>query len=183
MDPMISQTRQRFAMGGMVMVAILALVLGAVYQDDNKLDEPRVVGAGTTAPPAGVPAPAGGDGRAGDELAVDPIEAFLPRSGEASACREEVGVDLAAGFGAILTINGIEIAPEDMNVNLDENGEISDVITASRSLGHYTFKPDDDCPNGSLLRPVGNVLDVCVYRLSDVSRACAVRRTNVFDSL
>ncbi|MEM7322183.1 MAG: hypothetical protein AAF531_03775 [Actinomycetota bacterium] len=173
---MISQTRQRFAMAGMVAVALLAIVLAAIYQDDNKLDQPNIVGQGNTADAAagdGAPAPA----------PTGPIEAFLPRSGEASACSEDIGVDLAPGFGARLTINGVEIAPEDMNVNLDEDGEISEVVTASRSLGQYTFKPDDNCPNGSLLRPVDNVLEVCVYRLSDNTQACAVRRENIFDAL
>lgn len=163
-------------MAGMVGVAFLAIVLGAIYQNDNRLDEPSIVGGDTAnqadggaAQPA--PAPTG------------PIEGFLPRSGEASACREEIGVDLAPGFGAKLTINGIDIAPEEMNVNLDENGEISDVITASRSLGQYTFKAEDNCPNGRLIRPVDNVLEVCVYRLSDSTQACAVRRENTFDAL
>ncbi len=176
---MISQTRQRFAMAGMVMVALLALVLGAIYQDDDKLGEARIIGGDPSTTTA-----SGGDQSAADGAsATGPIEGFLPKSGEASACREQIGVDLASGFGAKLTINGIVIPPEDMNVNLDENGEISDVITASRSLGHYTFSPDDNCPNGSLLRPVGNVLEVCVFRLSDATQSCALTTENIFDSL
>lgn len=192
MGGMISQTRQRLIMAAMVAVALGAIVLGVIYQDDNRLDEPVIVGAGTSAPATetgGGSGAAGGSaagvGQASDSAAVgtSAIEGFLPRSGEASACREEVGVDLAAGFGAKLTINGIEIAPEQMNVNLDENGEISEVITASRSLGQYTFKPDDNCPNGTLLRPVDNVLEVCVYRLSDATEACTLRTEKVFDAL
>jgi hypothetical protein len=181
----VSRGRQWLIIGAMLTVATLAIVLAAIYQDDNKLGEPRVVGAGTSTTTGtgggavGVPAAAGDDAPTG----AGPIEGFLPRSGEASACREQIGVDLADGFGAELTINGIEIAPEEMNVNLDENGEISEVVTASRSLGHYTFTPDDDCPNGTLLRPVDNVLEVCVYRLSDVTRACTVRQENIFDAL
>ncbi len=189
---MISQTQQRLIMGAMVAIAFGAIVLGVAYQDDNRLDEAVIVGAGTSAPAADTAGDGGaaGGGAASGAPAADgsavggsAIEGFLPRSGEASACSEEVGVDLAAGFGAKLTINGIEIAPEEMNVNLDENGEISEVITASRSLGQYTFKPDDNCPNGRLLRPVGNVLEVCVYRLSDATQACTLRTENVFDSL
>lgn len=168
-------------MGGMVLVALMAFVLAAVYQDDNKLDEPRVVG-GDTATDVGASGAAGG-GAAQPATVVGPIEQFLPRSGEASACREPVGVDLADGFGAELTINGIDIAPEEMNVNLDAGGQISDVITASRSLGHYTFQPDDNCPNGRLLRPVDNRLQVCVYRLSDNSRRCMLQEEYIFDSL
>ena len=175
---MISQTRQRFAMGGMVAVAFLAIILGAIYQDDNKLDEPRIVGAGTSSTVAGQQPQAGAAAPV-----VDPIESFLPRSGEASACSEPIGVDLAPNYGARLTINGRAIPEEDMNVNLTEDGEISDVITASRSIGQYTFEADDNCPNGSLLRPVGNVLEVCVFLLSDVSETCTVSRENIFDAL
>ncbi|MGH1493066.1 MAG: hypothetical protein ACRBK7_27335 [Acidimicrobiales bacterium] len=176
---MISQTNQRLAMTAMVAVAFLAIVLGAIYQDDNKLDEPRVIGGNTSAPAAG-----GGAAPAADvAVTAGPIEGFLPKSGEASACSETIGVDLTSGYGAKLTINGIEIAPEQMNVNLDETGAISNVITASRSLGQYTFEPDDACPNGSLLRPVDNRLDVCVYRLSDSTERCVVRREHIFDAL
>lgn len=167
-------------MGGMVGLALLAIVGGALYQDDDRLDEANIVGGGTqnqadgggaALPADAAPAPGGA------------IEGFLPRSGEASACREEVGVDLAPGFGARLTINGIDIAPEEMNVNLDGDGNISDVITASRSLGHYTFSPTDACPNGRFLRPVDNRLEVCVFRLSDATGACAFRAENIFDAL
>lgn len=178
---MISQTRQRLIMGAMVGVAFLALVLGAIYQDDDKLAGINVVGRDTSAQAA---APSGGGGGADPApVATGPIEGFLPKSGEASACSEEIGVDLAPGFGAKLTINGIDIAPEEMNVNLNANGEISEVITASRSLGQYTFEPEDNCPNGSLLRPLGNVLEVCVYRLSDNTQACAIRQERIFDAL
>lgn len=165
-------------MGGMVAVAFLAIGLGALYQNDNKLNEPRIIGAGTSSTIEGA------DGQPAPVTPVTgPIEGFLPKSGEASACREPIGVDLGPNFGAKLTINGTPIAPEDMNVNLTEDGEISDVITASRSLGHYTFDADDSCPNGSLLRPLGNELEVCVYLLSDSTQSCSVRQTNVFDAL
>lgn len=167
-------------MGGMVAVALLAVILGAVYQNDNRLDEPRVVGAGTSSTVAGgAPATAGG----ASPGVSGAIEGFLPRSGEASACSEDVGVDLAGNFGAKLTINGTVIAPEDMNVNLTPEGEISSVITASRSLGQYTFRPDENCPNGSLLRPVGNILQVCVYRLSDAAQTCTQQVEKIFDAL
>ena len=183
---MISQTRQRFAMGAMVVAAILALAVGAVYQDDDRLDEARVVGAGPSNNAAASAGAAGdGEGEAADAApaADGPIEGFLPRSGEASACREDVGVDLIPGYGAELTINGIEIPPEGMNVNLDDEGQITNVITASRSLGHYTFKPDDTCPNGTFLRPLNNVLQVCVYRLSDAERRCVRQVERTFDAL
>ena len=181
---MISQTRQRFAIAGMLAVALLALILAAAYQDDDKLDEPRIVGTdpATSAAAGGQAAEPAPSPTSPSDSAAGAIEGFLPRSGEGSACREEIGVDLAPGFGAKLTINGIVIPPEQMNVNLDENGEISDVVTASRSLGYYTFKPDDNCPNGTYIRPVDNVLEVCVFRLSDATQACTVRTENVFDA-
>lgn len=187
----MSPTLQRILMATMVGGAVLALALGALYQDDDRLDGSAVVGGDTTEPattPSGV-APAG-DGGADPATATDgspapdgPIEGYLPASGEASACREEVGVDLIPGYGATLTINGIEIAPEEMNVNLDPDGEISDEITASRSIGHYTFEPDEDCPNGTYLRSTGNVLEVCVYRLSDETRRCVRQEQRVFDAI
>lgn len=167
-------------MGGMVLAALMAFVLAAIYQDDNKLDEPRVIGGDASVSASDGDAAIGGGQPA---ATTGPIEAYLPRSGEASACSEPVGVDLAEGFGAKLTINGIDIAPEAMNVNLDDEGEISAVITASRSIGHYTFQPDDNCPNGRFLRPVGNELEICVFRLSDNTERCFLQDTYIFDSL
>lgn len=179
--------RQRFGMGALVLGALLALTLGAIYQDDDRLDQNNVVGGSASAPITTSPAASGGATGADaspDAVATGgPVEGFLPRSGEASACREEVGVDLIPGYGADLTINGTDIAPENMNVNLDAAGEITNVITASRSLGHYTFQPDDNCPNGTFLRPVDNVLEVCVYRLSDPSRRCVRQIERIFDAL
>jgi len=175
-------------MAAMVVLAVLALALGAVYQDDDKLGDARVVGAGTTSSTAAAgggiinPAPAETPATAAQGPS-GPIEGFLPRSGEASACSEPIGVDLVPGYGAELTINDVPIPPEAMNVNLDENGEVTDEITASRSLGQYTFQADDDCPNGRYLRPVGNVLEVCVYRLSDAQRRCISTERTVFDAL
>ncbi len=197
---MISRTQQWLLIGGLVVVAIGALTLGAIYQDDDKLDGAVIVGLDDDAPPVttalGEPAGSGaielgdsqengeeGGGESDDSLASGPIERFLPRAGEASACSERVGVDLLDGFGAKLTINDVTIAPEDMNVNLDDNGEITSEITASRSLGHYTFQPDDNCPNGRFLRPVDNVLQVCVFRLDDQSQRCTVVEERVFDAL
>lgn len=184
----MSSTVQRLIMGTMVGLAVLALVLGALYQDDDRLDDgPTVVGGDASAAPVtagasgatpGAGTPASGGGASGG-----PVEGFLPVSGEASACREPVGVDLIPGYGAILTINGIEIPPEAMNVNLDEDGEVTNEITASRSIGHYTFKPDDDCPNGTYLRPTNNVLEVCVYRLSDEAKRCVRQEQHTFDAI
>lgn len=189
---MISQTRQRFATIGIVAVAFAALFLGAVYSGDGgQTDSPYIVGgtqANSGSAAVGNAAPA----QPGDEPAVSttPIDGFLPKSGAASACQEPIGVDLATGYGARLTINGTEIQPEDMNVVrdddgnaiLDEDGNISRTQTAGRSIGHYTFAADDNCPNGPLIRARDNLLEVCVYRLSDTSEACIYRTSNEFDA-
>lgn len=186
---MISSQRQRLITVGIVAVAFGALALGIAYQEDDRLGDARIVGMNEDAPVAAdtdsTLAPAAGDagGAAAPAVADDIIEDFLPRGGEASACREPVGVDLAAGYGAKLTINGREVAPEEMNVNLDANGEITNVITSSRSLGQFTFQPDDSCPNGSYLRPLGNVLEVCIYRFDDPSQRCTITTEYVFDAL
>lgn len=159
----------------MVGVALLAVVVGAVYQDDDRLNETNIVGGGAQSQ--------GAAGGSGTPTPTGAIEGFLPQSGEASACREAVGVDLAPGFGAFLTINGIEIAPEQMNVVLDDDGSITSEITASRSIGHYTFAPDESCPNGRFLRAVDNRLEVCVFRLTDANQTCAFRAEHNFDAL
>jgi hypothetical protein len=130
-------------------------------------------GGGGGAPP---------DGASSTTNPADPIEGFLPRSGEGSACREPVGVDLIDGYGATLTINGIRIAPEEMNVVLGEDGLPTREITASRSLGQYTFGPETDCPNGSVIRATDNVMQVCVYRLIEGPDACVVSEFS-FDAL
>jgi len=181
MVDVISQTRQRFATAGILLLALFALVFAAVYRDQTPLDDParagNIVPSGTTV----VGGNAGGQGNP-NPGGISPIEGFLPRSGAATTCQESIGVDLLPGYGAFLTINDVVIPAEQMNVNLDSNGEITNVITATRSAGHYTFEPDDDCPNGSLLRPTNNILKVCVFRLSDVSQACALRTENTFNA-
>ena len=174
----ISQRRQRWISAGILLLAVGALILAALYGEDDSTGSSRAAGLGasasdtTLAPSADAVPPA-----------TQIIEEFLPMGGEASACSEPVGVDLIGGYGARLTINGIEIAPEEMNVNLDANGEITNVMTPTRTLGHFTFEPDEDCPNGRRLRPLGNVLEVCVYRFDDPSASCALRTEYVFDAL
>ncbi len=174
----ISQRRQRWISGGVLLLAVGALILAALYDEEDSTGSARAAGLGasasdTTLAPAADAAPA----------ATRIIEGFLPQGGEASACSEPVGVDLIGGYGARLTINGIEIAPEEMNVNLDTDGEITNVLTPTRTLGHFTFQPEDACPNGRWLRPVDNVLDVCVYRFDDPSASCALRTEFRFDAL
>lgn len=187
---MISQRRQRVITGAMVAAAFGALALGVAYQDENRFDEPNIVGLDSDVgqnPSSGDSGTTGTTLAGGDAADVPTaggaIEGFLPEGGEASACSEPIGVDLAAGFGARLVINDIEISPEEMNVNLDDSGEITNVITPSRSLGHFTFEPEDNCPNGRFLRPLNNVLEICVFRFDDPSEGCTLETEYVFDAL
>jgi hypothetical protein len=163
--------------GGILAVAAGALALGIAYQGDRTTGEPQVVGAGSPSSTTGVAAAA-----TSSTAASNPIEGFFPRSGQGSACLEPVGVDLIDGYAATLTINGSPIGPDQMNVQVGPDGEASDVITASRSLGQYTYGPEDDCPNGEVLRPTDNVMQVCVYRLEEGPDSCSVTEY-VFDVL
>ena len=174
----ISQRRQRWISAGILLVAVGALVAAAMLGDDDTTGSARAAGLGASATDTTL-APAADAVPPGSQI----IEGFLPQGGEASACSEPVGVDLIPGYGARLTINGIDIAPEEMNVNLDADGEITNVLTPTRTLGHFTFEPGDDCPNGRWLRPVDNVLDVCVFRFDDPSSSCTLRTEFRFDAL
>jgi len=174
----ISQGKQRWISAAILAAAVGFLVLAAVYDGNDSTGSTRAANLGASSSDTSL-APSADAAPASSAI----IEGLLPQGGEASACSEPVGVDLSPGYGARLTINGIEIAPEEMNVNLDANGEITNVMTPTRTLGHFTFEPDEDCPNGRRLRPLGNVLEVCVYRFDDPSASCALRTEYVFDAL
>jgi hypothetical protein len=174
--------------GGLALAAV-AIVLAAAYQGDQTIDDGTVLGgtattASTDASGGAAVEPKGADGQSTTSgIVTDPLEAFLPRSGQASACQEAVGVDLAPGYAATLTINGIPIAPEEMNsVAIGADGKPSGAISASRSLGEYTFGPEPKCPNGRVLRPTNNVLQACIYRLVDGPANCVIEQ-NSFDVL
>ena len=160
---------------GLVGVAGLALIIGAAFQGERLPEDQRpvVVGAGTSNDGGG---DSGGAANPAETspVATNPIEGFFPRSGEASACREPVGVDLIDGYAATLTINGVRIPAEQMNVNLNDDGEITDEATASRTLSVFTFGPEDNCPNGEILRATNNVVQACVYRLIDGPASCVI---------
>lgn len=108
---------------------------------------------------------------------------YLPKSGAATACKEPVGVILKQGYGAKLTINGKNIRPEDLNVFLNQDGTISKKITASRSRGEYSYKVEDNCPNGELIRVRDNKLKVCIYSLSNPNQDCLENVEYVFDAI
>jgi hypothetical protein len=155
-------------------VAAGALTLGIAYQGERLPEDATTDEVAATVVDG--PAPGASD------PAASPIEGFLPRSGAGSACREPVGVDLIDGYGAVLTINGIRIAPEQMNVVLGPDGVPTREITASRSLGHYTFGPEEECPNGAVIRATDNVMQVCVYRLAEGPESCIISEFS-FDAL
>ncbi len=112
----------------------------------------------------------------------DLIERFLPSGGTASACSEDVGVIVSQGFAAELTINGRTLADNELNVNLNTDGSVSNQITATRSRGQYSFTPSDDCPDTGLIRATNNLLEVCVFRLSDTNRRCLAMESFTFNA-
>ncbi len=152
-------------------IALLMIVLATVYSGSDS--------ANLEAPISGGPVDGGGDRDDEDTgvvaLDVNPIEAFLPRTGEGSTCTEAVGVDLIPGFSAILTINGVRIPDEEIN---GANG----TATAGSSLGEVSWGPEEGCPRGTILRPQGNRLEACVYRNTDGPESCR-NWVHTFDAL
>ncbi|MEZ5412581.1 MAG: hypothetical protein R2761_31390 [Acidimicrobiales bacterium] len=185
----MTRTQQRLVTWGLLSLAAVALILGAIYQADSPTPDNPVAGAladatATTAAGSGVVGGGGAVDQVSTTAAVtDPVEAFLPRSGQASACQEAVGVDLRPGWAARLEINGIPIPDDQLNVTTDENGQqVPGDRSASRALGQYTFGPESNCPNGQVLRPTGNVLKACIYRVEEGPASCVVKEST-FDVL
>ncbi len=152
-------------------IAALMIVLATVYSGSDNTN--------IEAPISGGPVDGGGDRNdeeAGETpLDVNPIEAFLPRTGQGSTCTEAVGVDLIPGFSAILTINGVRIPDEDIN-------GADGIATAGSSLGEVSWGPEEGCPRGAILRPQGNRLEACVYRNTDGPESCR-NWIHTFDAL
>lgn len=168
-DIPVSRSKQWLIIGAGVVVAFGALVLAAVYQADTSPAEPVLSGS---AADGGGERPADANAEAAP-LDVNPIEEWLPKSGEGSTCSEAVGVDLIPGYGAVLTINGVTIDEEQKN----------DPFSAGGSLGQVTYGPEEGCPNGELLRPQGNVVEACVYRLAEGPENCRRYPAFTFDAL
>lgn len=147
--PPVSVGRQRLVVIAGLALAVGAIILAASTQEDT---------------PAVVPTVDSSD---------DPVEGWFPRSGQGSTCSEPVGIDLAPGYGAVLSING-NILPDDM---MNPPG------SAGRSLGHYTYGPEEDCPNGEFLRPRDNQVQACVYRLDEGPATCQLTEVFTFDAL
>jgi hypothetical protein len=158
-----SRLVRRLLTAAALVVATGLLVLGAIYQADTP---PEVAQSGTDQAPTttGVMDPAGAE--------VDPIEGWFPSGGQAAACTEPVGVALATGYQAALTINGVPISDSQLN----------DRGTAGGSLNRFTWGPEADCPRGTLLRPEGNVVEACVWRVGEPASGCRTFRFQ-FDAL
>ncbi len=166
-DKVTSRKVQALVAGLAVLAAVGALAIGAAY--DSEPETATVVFTGSAVD-------GGGDRSTSEDTsptAASPIEGWFPRSGEGSTCSEPVGVDLATGYGAVLVINGTSVEESLMNP----------AESAGRSLGHYTYGPEPDCPNGSLLRPVDNSIQACVYRLTDGPETCRLTGSFSFDAL
>ncbi len=171
-----ASNRQRIVIGIGVVIAFGALVLAGVYSGERTPSAPILSGSA-----------ADGGGERGAEavpLDVDPIQGWFPQSGIGSTCTEPVGVDLIPGYSAILTINGVTITEDETNVRVDTDGDgVKDAFSSGGSQGQVTWGPEPDCPNGSVLRPQGNVVEACIYRLVDGPETCRVGASFQFDAL
>ncbi len=158
--------RQKLTIGGLLVLAFGLLGLGALYQDEQRLPI--------------VPTPVGEDGEEIEAGEANPIEGTFPRTGIGSTCTEPVGVDLAAGYVARITINGNTIPESEMNGPLFI--PVGAPISASRSLGHFTYGPEVGCPQGKYLLPQNNKVVICYWRTEDVESNCT-RVQFEFDAL
>lgn len=175
--------RQRIIVCIAVFIAFGCLGLAAAYSGNTDVAGPIISGGAVD----------GGGERLADpnaerpELDVNPIQGWFPRAGEGSGCSEVVGIDLIPGYSALLTINGVAIAPEDTNalISIDSNNDgITDgtAISAGGSQGQVTWGPEEDCPFGLILRPTNNRVTACIYRNEDGPENCQVRaRPDTFD--
>ena len=170
-DHVVSRSGQVLITISGVVLAVVALILAAIYQDDSPVEDVAIVGAGTSAAP--------GQDAAGQtttsSVVTNPVEGFsCPRAVKPAPAWSRWGSIWPPATAATLTINGIAIPPEEMNVTLGPDGEPTNQITASRSLGQYTFGPEDGCPNARVLRPTNNLLQACVYRLEEGPTICDI---------
>lgn len=157
--------RQKLVIGGLLVLAFGLLSLGVIYQEDDRLPT--------------LPTPVGSE-ESGDGGQASPVEGTFPRTGIGSTCTEPVGVDLAAGWVARITINGNVIPESEMNAPLFPPA--GSEISAGRSLGHFTYGPELGCPQGKYLLPQNNLVSVCYWRTEDVESNC-VRVQFEFDAL
>lgn len=171
---MKSSLQQRIVIGLALVVAFSAIVVASLFSGDT---------TPATVVISGSPADGGGDrsavGQPVSTIPINPIQRWFPAAGEGSGCSEPVGVDLLPGFGAVLTINGVEIAESDTNVYTDF---ASRTFSAGGSQGQVTWGPETDCPFGQILRPTGNQVVACVYQIIEGPGACTtIARPDTFD--
>lgn len=159
-----------------VFAAFGALAVGAMFQADTD--------PGATVMSGGAADGGGERDAAAAPLNISPVRNWFPESGVGTTCTEAVGVALLPGYGAVLTING-QVMPE-TELNVYENPEAPPperVLTAAGSSGHVTWGPEEDCPNGQILRPRDNSVEACVYRLEFGPATCVRYGPWTFDAL
>lgn len=167
--------RQRLIIGAALLVAFASLGVAIAYSGENEPAGPAFSGSAAD----------GGGVRPDDAnsptstLIVNPVERWFPEAGEGSGCSEVVGVDLTAGYTALLTINGVPIPVEDTNVYSDFEKK---VLSSGGSQGQVTWGPEPDCPFGAILRPTANEIIACIYRLGEGADTCRpIQRPDLFD--
>ncbi len=159
-----------------IVVAFAALVLGAMY--DAPTEPTAIVRTQSAAD--------GGGERDGESAVLDvtPVEGWFPQTGVGSTCTEAVGVDLIPGYAALLVINGEPIPDTELNIYTNPEAPPGErELTASGALGRYTWGPEEGCPNGRLLRPEGNSVMACVYRVDQGPNGCRQYGPFNFDAL
>ena len=170
------EVRSRIIIITGVFLAFGALVLGAMY--DAPTEPAAIVQTGSAAD--------GGGERDAETAVLDvsPVEGWFPQTGVGSTCTEPVGIDLLPGYAAILVINGEPIPDNELNIYDNPDAPPGErVLTASGALGRYTWGPEEDCPNGRLLRPEGNSVSACVYRIEQGPNGCRQYGPFEFDAL
>lgn len=172
----VSPLRQRLIILTALTCAFGVLILGARYGADTDPSAPVFTGGA-----------ADGGGIRGEEptlMNISPVEGWFPRSGVGTTCTERVGVDLIPGYGAILTINGRVIPENELTFYENPNAPPDQrSLSSEGTLNRYTWGPEEDCPNGALLRPRGNVVEACVYRLEQGPAQCQAYGPFEFDAL
>ncbi len=170
-----SRSQRRAINIGFGALALGALVWAAMYSGDTSVDQPANAAAVT----GGGELPESTDSAAAGAA----VESFLPRSGQGSTCTEPIGVDLIPGYGATLRINGRNISDSELNRYVDDpENPGGTALQAGASLNQYTWGPEPGCPNGELIRPKDNLVEACVYRLTDGPSDCRMM-TFRFDAL
>ena len=92
--PPMSQRRYRFVVGGLVLAAVVAAVVGFLVTDTDQPDQASQ---------------------------SDIVERFVPKPNDEVVRQFELGVDLAPGYDGTLTVNGVEIPVEEQRRVPEQN--------------------------------------------------------------